>query len=57
MSLMGWAILFLVLAVIAAVLGFGVLATAAGAVLKILFYIFLAIFVITLISHLTRRRV
>ncbi len=55
MSLLGWAFVFLVLAVIAAVLGFGVVASAAAGIAKVIFYVFLAIFVIMLISHLTRR--
>ena len=55
MSLMGWAVIFLVLAIVAAILGFGVVASAAAGIAKIIFYVFLAIFVIMLISHLTRR--
>ena len=41
-----WVIGFLIMAVLAAVLGFGLLATAAAAIAKIIFYIFLILFVI-----------
>jgi uncharacterized membrane protein YtjA (UPF0391 family) len=56
MSLLGWALVFLVIAIIAAIFGFGVLAAASAGIAKILFYIFLAIFVITLIASLARGR-
>jgi len=46
---------FLIAAIILAVLGFGVMAAAAAGVVKILFYICLFLFVISLISHLARR--
>ena len=42
-----WVIGFLIVAVLAAVLGFGLLATAAAAIAKIIFYIFLMLFVIS----------
>jgi uncharacterized membrane protein YtjA (UPF0391 family) len=45
-----WAWLFLVLAVIAAVFGFGGIASAMAGIFKVLFFIFLAIFVIGLIA-------
>ncbi len=48
---MGWIILFLILALIFVGLGWGL----AIAALKILFYIFLALFVISLIAHVARR--
>ena len=48
--LLGLAILFLICAIILGILGFGVLAAAAGAVLKLIFFIFVVLFVITLIS-------
>jgi uncharacterized membrane protein YtjA (UPF0391 family) len=54
MSILGWALVFLVLAVIAAIFGFGVLAAASAGIAKILFFIFVAIFVISLIAHLVR---
>jgi uncharacterized membrane protein YtjA (UPF0391 family) len=50
-----WAIAFFIIALIAAVLGFGGIAVAAAGIAKIIFYIFLALFIISLISHLARR--
>jgi uncharacterized membrane protein YtjA (UPF0391 family) len=44
-----WAIAFLVIAIIAAVFGFGGIAGAAVGVAKILFFVFLALFLISLI--------
>jgi uncharacterized membrane protein YtjA (UPF0391 family) len=55
MSLLGWTLVFLVLAIIAAIFGFAVLAAAAATIAKILFAIFIVVFLITLISHLVRR--
>jgi uncharacterized membrane protein YtjA (UPF0391 family) len=50
-----WAIVFFVVALIAAVLGFGGIAVAAAGIAKILFYLFLILFLITLVGHLLRR--
>jgi uncharacterized membrane protein YtjA (UPF0391 family) len=50
-----WAIGFFIIALIAAVLGFGGIAIAAAGIAKIIFYIFLALFIISLISHLASR--
>ena len=52
-----WALVFLVVAVIAGLLGFGVIASAAVGIAKILFFIFLVAFLITLFMHLGRRSV
>ena len=46
---------FLVIALIAGVLGFTGVAVAAAGVAKLLFVIFLVLFVISLATHLTRR--
>ena len=51
-----WALVFLVIAVILAILGFGVAAAAFAGVAKMLFYIFLIAFVISLIMHMGRWR-
>jgi uncharacterized membrane protein YtjA (UPF0391 family) len=48
-----WSLMFLILALIAAVLGFGGLAGAAIGIAKVLFFVFL---VIWLIAFLTRGR-
>jgi uncharacterized membrane protein YtjA (UPF0391 family) len=55
MVMLNWALLFFVIALVAALLGFGGIATAAAGVAKILFYIFLVIFLVTLIMGLGRR--
>jgi uncharacterized membrane protein YtjA (UPF0391 family) len=56
MGLLGWALAFLVLAIIAAVFGFAILAAASAWIAKILFFIFIVVFVISLIAHLFRGR-
>lgn len=48
-TLLTWAIIFLVVALIAAFFGFGGVSTAAAGIAKVLFFIFLIIFVIMLI--------
>lgn len=50
-----WAAMFFVIALVAALLGFFGVATAAAGIAKILFYIFLVIFLVTLIMGLGRR--
>jgi len=47
--MLGYAITFLVIALIAAVLGFWVIAGTAAAIAKILFFVFLVLFVVSLI--------
>jgi uncharacterized membrane protein YtjA (UPF0391 family) len=49
-----WAAVFLVIAILAALLGFGAIAFAAAGIARICFVIFLILFVASLISH--RRR-
>jgi uncharacterized membrane protein YtjA (UPF0391 family) len=51
-----WALVFLVIALIAAALGFTGVYVAAASIAKILFYIFLVLFVVSLIMHLGRGR-
>lgn len=50
-----WIITFLVIALIAAVLGFGEVAEGAADIAIIIFYIFIVLFVISLIGKLFRR--
>jgi len=50
-----WALAFFVVALIAAVLGFTGIAVAAAGIAKILFYLFLILFLVTLMGHLLRR--
>jgi uncharacterized membrane protein YtjA (UPF0391 family) len=51
MSLLGWALIFLVVALIAAALGFGGVASASAGIAKVLFFIFLVVFVVLLIMN------
>jgi uncharacterized membrane protein YtjA (UPF0391 family) len=44
-----WSIIFLVVALVAAVFGFGNIASGAASIAKILFYIFVVLFALTLI--------
>jgi len=50
-----WALLFLLIAILAAVFGFTGISLLAAGVAKILFFIFLVLFVISLVVHVTRR--
>ncbi|MGH1417889.1 MAG: DUF1328 family protein [Hyphomicrobiaceae bacterium] len=55
--MLGWAITCLVIALIAAALGFGGIAGAAIGIAKLIFYVFIVLFLITLIySLMTGRR-
>lgn len=47
--MLSWAITFLIIALIAAILGFGGIAGTAVGIAKILFFVFLALFIISLI--------
>jgi uncharacterized membrane protein YtjA (UPF0391 family) len=47
--MLGWAITFLVIALIAAALGFGGVAGTATGIAKILFVVFLVLFIVSLI--------
>ena len=50
-----WALMFLVIALVAAVLGFGVIAGTAASIAKILFFVFLVLFIISLFAGGIRR--
>ncbi len=52
-----WALVFLVVALIAGALGFGAVSGLAATIAKILFFVFLVLFVISLISGSVRRPV
>ncbi len=54
--MLGWALTFLVVALIAGVLGFTSVAGAAMGIAKILFFVFLILFVVSLVMHLVRGR-
>lgn len=50
-----YALVFLVIALLAAVFGFGGIAVAFAGVAKLLFLIFIVLFVVSLFAHLGRR--
>jgi uncharacterized membrane protein YtjA (UPF0391 family) len=50
MTMLGWAITFLIVALIAGVLGFGVVAGTAAWIAKVLFVVFIILFLVSLIS-------
>jgi len=52
--MLGWALLFFLIAIVAAVFGFGGIAIAAAGIAKILFFVFLVLFLASLIFHLVR---
>ncbi len=54
--MLGWAVVFLIVAIVAAIFGFGGIAAGAVAIAKILFWIFLVLFIISLITGYARRR-
>lgn len=49
-----WALIFFVLAIVAAIFGFGGIVTAAASVAQIIFYVALVFFVASLIVYLFR---
>ncbi len=53
--MLNYALLFLVIAIIAAIFGFGGIAVASAGIAKLLFYIFLVIFLVSLVMHFARR--
>jgi uncharacterized membrane protein YtjA (UPF0391 family) len=53
--MLNWALMFFVVALLAAVFGFTGIAIAAAGVAKILFFVFLVLFLVSLIGHLSRR--
>ena len=54
-AMLRMALIFFIVALIAAVLGFSGIAIAAAGIAKILFYIFLLLFLVSLLRHLGRR--
>ena len=51
-----WALVLFIVSIIAGVFGFGAVATAAAGIAKILFFIFVVLFVLALVSGVVRRR-
>jgi uncharacterized membrane protein YtjA (UPF0391 family) len=54
--MLGWALTFLVVALLAGALGFTGIAGTSIAIAKILFFVFLVLFVVSLVMHLVRGR-
>ncbi|HEV7621316.1 MAG TPA: DUF1328 family protein [Flavisolibacter sp.] len=52
--MLSWVIAFLIIAIIAGIFGFTGIFVAAVGIAKILFYIFLVLFLVSLIIHLVR---
>lgn len=54
--MLSWAIGFFIVAIMAAVFGFGGIAAGAAGIAKVLFFLFLIAFVVSLVMHLMRGR-
>jgi uncharacterized membrane protein YtjA (UPF0391 family) len=54
--MLGWSLIFLVVAIIAALFGFTDIASASAGIAKIIFFIFLALWIISLIANAIRGR-
>ena len=54
--MLGWAITFFIVALIAALFGFGGIAAAASGIAQVLFVVFLVLFLGSLVMHLVRGR-
>jgi uncharacterized membrane protein YtjA (UPF0391 family) len=50
-----YALVFLLIAIVAAVLGFGGVAIVSAGIAKILFFVFIVLFLVSLITHMSRR--
>lgn len=54
--MLGWALTFLIIALIAAALGFGGIAGTSAGIAQILFFIFIALFVVAMIARALKGR-
>jgi uncharacterized membrane protein YtjA (UPF0391 family) len=50
-----WAVAFFLIAIVAAIFGFGGIAIAAAGIAKILFFLFVVLFLLALVGGLVRR--
>jgi uncharacterized membrane protein YtjA (UPF0391 family) len=55
--MLGWALTFFIVAIIAAVFGFGGIATGAAGIAQVLFFVFLVVFLVSLVMGLATGRV
>ncbi len=53
--MLGWAAAFFLIAIVAAIFGFGGIAAGAVSIAKVLFFVFIVLFLISLIVGLARR--
>lgn len=53
--MLGWALAFFLIAIVAAVFGFGGIAAGAATIAQVLFFLFLVLFIVSLIMGLVRR--
>lgn len=53
--MLNWALAFFLIAILAAVFGFSGIAIASAGIAKILFFIFLVVFLVTLVMGVARR--
>ncbi len=51
-----WAVAFFIIAIVAAIFGFGNIAAGATSIAQILFFVFLVLFVLSLVASLVRGR-
>jgi uncharacterized membrane protein YtjA (UPF0391 family) len=56
MKMLSWALVFLVVALIAGILGFTSIAGTAIGIAQILFFVFLVLFVVSAVVHMVRGR-
>jgi uncharacterized membrane protein YtjA (UPF0391 family) len=54
--MLSWAVVFLIIALVAALFGFGGIASAAAGIAKFLFFLFVVVFVVLLVMGFMRRR-
>ncbi|MDO6457353.1 DUF1328 domain-containing protein [Celeribacter halophilus] len=52
--MLGWALTFLAVAIIAAVFGFGGIASASAGIAQVLFFIFIMLFLVAMIARAVR---
>jgi uncharacterized membrane protein YtjA (UPF0391 family) len=50
-----YSLVFLAIAIVAGILGFGAVSFAAAGIAKILFFVFLILFLVGLVTHVSRR--
>ena len=52
--MLGWALVFFLVAIVAALFGFGSIAAGAASIAKILFFVFVVLFLLALIASVVR---